>query len=344
MIIDLKQFIDREKINWEELESILNRLQNDPSAAMSLDEVRRFHYLYERVSSDLAKISSFSSEKEIRIYLEALVARAYGEIHETREKPHNIRPFTWFFYTFPRTFRRHIRAFYLATAITLAGCLFGGLAIGLDPSSKEILMPFEHLLSSPKQRVAEEEKALSDRLEDQKTQGAAWYMTHNTQVALMTMAMGATWGIGTIIMLFSTGIMLGSVAVDYIMAGQTRFLIGWLLPHGSFEIPAILLAGQAGFMLGGALIGWGRRTPLRARLRAISSDLVTLVAGVALMLVWAGFIEAFLSQYHEPTIPYSFKIAFGAIELALLIFFLGWQGRQKTGQPGSILTGGDRNK
>jgi len=39
--------------------------------------------------------------------------------------------------------------------------------------------------------------------------------------------------------------------VDYIRAGQTKFLVGWLLPHGSFEIPAILIAGQAGLILAG---------------------------------------------------------------------------------------------
>ena len=58
------------------------------------------------------------------------------------------------------------------------------------------------------------------------------------------------------------------------------------------------------------------------RLRAIAPDLVTLIFGVALMLVWAGFVEAFLSQYHEPVLPYSFKIGLGIIELALLILFL----------------------
>ena len=32
---------------------------------------------------------------------------------------------------------------------------------------------------------------------------------------------------------------------DYILAGESVFLLGWLLPHGAIEIPAILLAGQA---------------------------------------------------------------------------------------------------
>jgi uncharacterized membrane protein SpoIIM required for sporulation len=118
-------------------------------------------------------------------------------------------------------------------------------------------------------------------------------------VAILTLALGLTWGIGTLIMLFYNGIILGAVAVDYVMAGQTSFLLGWLLPHGAVEIPAILLAGQAGILLAGALIGWGKPISLRMRLRKISNDLVTLISGVALMLVWAGIIEAFFSQYHE---------------------------------------------
>ena len=77
-----------------------------------------------------------------------------------------------------------------------------------------------------------------------------------------------TWGIGTIIVLFYNGVILGAVAVDYIRAGQTKFLLGWLLPHGVIEIPAILIAGQAGLLLAAALIGRGNRDPLRKRLRA----------------------------------------------------------------------------
>ena len=108
-----------------------------------------------------------------------------------------------------------------------------------------------------------------------------------------------TWGVGTIIVLFYNGIILGAIVLDYMRAGQTLFLLGWLLPHGAVEIPAILIAGQAGLVLARALIGWGKRTPLRARLRTIGADLVTLTCGAALLLIWAGIVEAFLSQYHR---------------------------------------------
>ena len=326
MIIDLQRFIATGRPGWAELETMLGRLEAEPDLRLTLEQVQRFHHLYERTASDLARITTFSAEPETRRYLENLVARAYGEMHETREKQRRIFPLKWFLQTLPQTFRRHVRAFYLSLAVTLAGCAFGGFAIAFDPDSRPVLMPFSQLLQDPARRVAEEEKATKDRLAGYKTPFSAQLMTHNTKVSIFTLALGMTWGVGTVLMLFYNGVILGAVAVDYVHAGQTKFLLGWLMPHGVVEIPAILIAGQAGFVLALALIGWGRRASLRARLREVSRDLVTLIFGVGLLLVWAGFVEAFLSQYHEPVIPYEAKIAFGCVELTLLLLFLARSG------------------
>jgi uncharacterized membrane protein SpoIIM required for sporulation len=85
-------------------------------------------------------------------------------------------------------------------------------------------------------------------------------------------------------------------------------------------------------ILGRAFIGTGKRQSFKARVRAISGDLTTLIMGVAVLLIWAGFVEAFFSQYHEPVLPYSVKIAFGLVELTLLVFFLAKAGREKKTQ------------
>ncbi len=329
MIIDLKHFIETNRPVWAELERAVERLETDPGARLSLAELQQFHMLYERTAADLARISTFSAEPEIRGYLENLVARAYGEVHETRERRRRFRPLEWFFCTWPQTFRRHVAAFWLSVAITLAGCAFGGFALAFDPDAKQVLLPFEHLQGDPSERVAREEKALTDHLGGSKTSFSAALMTHNTRISILAMALGMSWGVGTILLLFYNGIILGAVATDYVAAGQMKFLLGWLLPHGVIEIPAILIAGQAGLVLAGALIGRGERLSLSGRLRALSPDLATLIFGVALMLVWAGLVEAFLSQYHEPLIPYSAKIAFGAIELVLLGLFLAKSGARR---------------
>src|SRR5262249_50767930 len=48
--------------------------------------------------------------------------------------------------------------------------------------------------------------------------------------------------------------------------------------------------------------------PLTDRLRRISRDVVNLSFGFAVLLVWAGFVESFLSQYHEPIAPMTQKL------------------------------------
>jgi hypothetical protein len=60
----------------------------------------------------------------------------------------------------------------------------------------------------------------------------------------------------------------------------------------------------------------------------VSRDVVTLAGGAAMMLVWAGIVESFLSQYHEPVISYGTKIAFGVVEAGLLTFYLAFSGRR----------------
>ena len=321
MILDLARFVESERPQWTALEKTLDWLESDPQRALSLTDLERFHLLYQRVSADLGKVATLASEGELRAYLEGLVSRAYTEIHETRERL-RFRPWRWISAEFPRAFRRHLRAFQLSVALTLVGTAFGSLALRIDSEAKSVIMPFEGLQVTPAERVAREQRDQGKQLAGRKGRFSAELMTHNTQVALMTIALGMTFGFGTLVMLFYNGVILGAVAYDYVHGGQTVFLLGWLLPHGVIEIPAILLGGQTGFVLAHALIGWGSRISRAERLRAVSRDVVTLAGGIALMLVWAGIVEAFLSQYHEPVISYGMKISFGLAEAALLTLFL----------------------
>ncbi|HWZ32484.1 MAG TPA: stage II sporulation protein M [Bryobacteraceae bacterium] len=328
MILDLSRFVETERPHWTALEKTLDWLDRDPERSMSMQDLERFHDLYQRASADLAKVSTLASEGEWRTYLEWLVGRAYAEIHEAREK-RRFRPWRWITVEFPRAFRRHLRAFELAVALTLVGAFFGSLALRIDAEAKNVLMPFEGLQVSPAKRVAREQEDQGKHLAGQKGRFSAELMTHNTQVALMTAAFGMTFGFGTLVLLFYNGVILGAVAFDYVHGGQTIFLLGWLLPHGVIEIPAILVGGQTGFVLAHALIGWGSRISRADRLRAVSRDVVTLSGGLAVMLVWAGIMEAFLSQYHEPVISYGMKITIGVVEASLLTLFLARAGASK---------------
>ncbi len=339
MIIDLPRFLIEEQKYWSELEERLDQMEREPSAQLTLEQVRRFHYLYQRACADLVKIQTSAHEPAVCLYLESLVARAYSEIYESRGRSDGGRKkILSAFSAFPRAFRRHLQAFSLSVLLTLAGVVFAAGALYFDTEAKAVIMPFPQLRGSPSERVRQEEKGRSDRLEGSRAGFSAFLMTHNIQVSVFTLSLGITGGIGTAILLFYNGAVLGAVAADYIRAGEGVFLLGWLLPHGVIEIPAALIAAQGGFVLAGAWLGGNRRKSLVGRLRDVSRDLVILISGVAALLVWAGLVEAFFSQYHEPTLPYSVKIAFGCVELAALGFYLFAVGRKPQAKTGSAST------
>src|SRR5579862_9568127 len=123
MIVDLPRFVESGRPYWAALERTLDRVEKMRGQALSIEEVERFDGLYRRASADLARVAPLASEGELRSYLEWLVGRAYAEIHEAREST-RFRPWRWFTQEFPRAFRRHVHAFQLAVALTIAGSAF----------------------------------------------------------------------------------------------------------------------------------------------------------------------------------------------------------------------------
>jgi uncharacterized membrane protein SpoIIM required for sporulation len=326
VIVDLQRFVAAERPHWDKLEQRIRKIEIQADRRMSLDEMEEFYLLYQRAGAALVKVRPLRSEDSLTRYLEWLVGRAYAEIHESRQST-GFRLRRLLMEAVPQAFRRRARYFKLSVAATLVGVAFGAGALALSRDAKDVLMPFSHLHQKPSERVAKEMEERGKDLEGKKGRFSAHLMTHNIQVTFFVLALGVSFGLGSIVVLFYNGVILGAVAFDYIGDGQGLFLAGWLLPHGSVEIPAILIGGQAALLLGHAMIGWGTPESRADRLRSIGPDLATLAAGAAALLVWAGIVESFFSQYHEPVLPYGVKIAFGSIQLALLFAYLYRGGR-----------------
>lgn len=331
MILDLERFQAQARPRWCELESLLAALESRPDRRLDAAEAERLQELYAHAGADLNRVTHGALAPELRQYLERLVARAYAELYyapparsEIWQPRHWLRIFT----VFPETFRHQFRYFVLALLITILGCALGGLAVRYDPVSVNVLLPAAYL-RNPGERVHEEEQGLGRHPHSAQTEAAfsGQLIRHNIEVALLAAALGVTFGIGTALLLFENGVLLGAVAVHYTQQGFGWFMTGWLLPHGVFEIPSILIAGQAGFYLARLLLHRREDRNLRQSMR----EWLVLVAGLAIMLGWAGLMEAFFSQHHAPVLPYQFKVAVGAAEFVLLTLYLLMIGRRQVG-------------
>jgi len=331
VILDLERFQAQKRPRWRDLESLLASLESRPDRRLNSAECEQLQELYAQTAADLNRVTHGALAYELRQYLERVVARAYAELYYAPPVRSEIwQPRRWLsiFTTFPETFRRHARYFVFAVLITLLGGALGGLAVRYDPASVDVLLPADYL-RNPAQRIHDEEQLRGRHLNSPQTEAAfsAQLIRHNIEVALLAAALGVTFGIGTALLLFENGVLLGAVAVHYTQQGFGLFMTAWLLPHGVFEIPSILIAGQAGFYLARLLL---RRREDR-NLRQAMQEWLVLVAGLAMMLVWAGLMEAFFSQHHAPVLPYAFKVAVAAAELVLLTIYLLLIGRREIG-------------
>jgi uncharacterized membrane protein SpoIIM required for sporulation len=332
VILNLEQFRAQARPRWNNLEALLSALESRPDRRLNPAEAEQLQELYARVATDLNRVTHGALAPELRQYLERLVARAYAELYcapPIRSEPWQPRRWLGIFTAFPESFRRQFRYFALALLVTVFGCTLGGLAVRYDPASVDVLLPADYL-HNPGQRVHGEEQGQEqgERLNVQtEAVFSAQLIRHNIQVALLAAALGVTFGIGTALLLFENGVLLGAVAVHYMQQGFGLFMTAWLLPHGVFEIPSILIAGQAGFYLARLLLHRSEDRNVRQSMR----EWLILVAGLAMMLVWAGIMEAFFSQHHAPVLPYGFKIAVAVAELLLLAIYLLLVGRGKSG-------------
>lgn len=329
MILNLERFETQGRPQWQRLEVLLDALATRPGGALTLEEAEQLRRLYHRAAADLNRLEQGAAAGALTSYLEALVGRAYGEVHaRSRRWP---RPSWVLLHRFARqvpvVFRRHVRLFWLALGLTLAGAAFGATAVTLNPAATDILLPADYL-RNPAARVqsAEHPTAAATPVEESTLAGTV--IANNIRVSILALALGVTLGIGTGLMLFVNGVLVGAVAMQYARFGFGLFVAGWLLPHGAFEIPSVLIAGQAGFLLAQLLLTGGRE-PRWQRVRAALPELLTLLGGVCCLLLWAGTVEGFYSQHHAPEVAYSTKVALGLCELALLSAYLFLYGRDK---------------
>jgi uncharacterized membrane protein SpoIIM required for sporulation len=143
-------------------------------------------------------------------------------------------------------------------------------------------------------------------------------MTNNLSVTFATFATGITFGLGTFYYLFFNGMLLGVIGAACHQYSMSILLWSFVAPHGSLELPAILISGGAGFRLGyGMLFPGSLRWKESVAIAGIEAT--RLVSGIIPMLVVAGCLEGFFSPSHAPI---GLKFTVGGLLFTLLNLWL----------------------
>ncbi|MBX7098592.1 MAG: stage II sporulation protein M [Myxococcaceae bacterium] len=308
--MEIAHFVDQRRPRWVALELLLQKAETQGLTVLALEEARELSRLYRSASSDLLQVRARGGAAEVSEYLNDLVGRAYALTYPgQRLRPRAILAFVT--RGFPALMRKEMRAYAASVLITFGGFAFGWIGMEMDPEAAPYLMPSQHQELDPVKRAADEAKKDSASTQEQAA-FASFLYTHNIQVAFLAFALGITAGIGTAIMLFGNGLLLGSLAWAYASKGLTGWFWAWILPHGIPELSAICIAGAAGFVIARGLAapkGLSRRQALRKE----GITAVKLLLGTLALFVLAGLIEGTVSQIHPPRLSVAFKITFALV-------------------------------
>jgi len=118
---------------------------------------------------------------------------------------------------------------------------------------------------------------------------------NNLQACILLFLGGASFGILTVFILGTNGLVIGAILELVRQEKGTLFVIAAILPHGILEIPAFLISGALGLMLAGSLWQeWHGHEDAAAAATRSGRLFITIVVPV---VVLAAFIEAFITPH-----------------------------------------------
>ena len=248
--------------------------------------------LYRQVAADLSVLRHDSTARGYEQHVNHLLARAHHIIYSGR-KTNLLTLFRFLRDEYPAIFQQQIGFVLASLGVSVAWGLLGAVITSVHPE-------FMRMFVSPKMiETMERHHLWTESVVAVAPLASSAIMTNNLSVCFESFAGGIVFGLGSFYSLVTNGMMLGVVAVACQRYGMSLALWSFVAPHGSLELPAIVIAGGAGFHLGYAMLFPG---PLRWKDSVARGGIqaTRLVSGIIPMLVVAGTLEGFFSPSQAP--------------------------------------------
>jgi uncharacterized membrane protein SpoIIM required for sporulation len=308
------QWIQKRRPHWERLSTLL--AQSDGSgpgglARLSREDLRELALLYRQVAADLSVLRKDATARVYAQHVNELLARAHHIIYSGR-KTNAITLFRFLRDEYPAIFQSQLGFVLVSVAVTVAWGLIGAVITNARPEF------MRHFLGPEMIATMERHEMWTKSVVSVAPMASSTIMTNNLSVSFVTFAGGIAFGLGTFLILLENGLMLGVIGAACHQYGMSLALWSFVAPHGSLELPAILIAGGAGFRLGYGMLFPGSLRWKDSVARA-GVDAARLISGIIPMLVVAGSLEGFFSPSGAPV---WLKFTVGGMLFTFLLLWL----------------------
>ena len=310
------RWIQKRTPYWERLTALVASAQHLTGGTglrnLSRAELREMALLYRQVASDLSTLRQDRTSAALAAQVNALLARAHHIIYSSRKS--TWRNFLLFLRDgYPQVFRQQLNYVFASLFLLLLGALVATVFTLADTR-------FGERLAGPMVLAAIARHEMWTRsIVSIAPQATSAIMTNNLSVSFVAFAGGLTFGALSIFEMFQNGLLLGAIGVLCGKAGMAVDLWSFVVPHGSLELPAIVIAGAAGIRLGHGMLFPGMYR-WKDSVAQAGYEAVRLASGLIPLLIVAGTLEGFFSPSAAP-VWLKFSVGGGLFSLLLLWLF-----------------------
>lgn len=304
-----ERFIRKYSGVWEEFEAVL-KAAGKRSSMQDPEFYNRLTSLYQKTSSHLSYARTHFPVSQTCDYLNRLVSKGHGIMYTA---PGAKLPLILSFYKHqvPQAIIKNAGYIIAAAVIFIGAILYSWIQTAVDPTNARVFLPENILQNFDPGRAAEGNNSWNSSLM------SGMIMVNNVKVALNAFALGITFSIGTVYVLFVNGMLLGSLSCLASVNGSALEYWSLILPHGFIELAAIILCSAAGIKIGLSLLNPGIFSRKDSFVMA-AMDGLKIIGIVVPMLITAALIEGFItpSRLH-PRI----KLIFAACTFIIMLYY-----------------------
>jgi len=310
--------------DWRELRALVERAQQAGLRSMKGAEVRRLGALYRAATADLATARTLSLTRETQAHLNRLCAASHDLIYARSSRGAMGRARVFLIGGgFARLFRQTAGYHFAAGFAFMLGVAAAFLVFRDDPALADSILGPELRRSALRSLATESYLDVPGLVRPLFGWGI---IANNVHVTMMSFAIGSVLGgFGILYMLYQGMFAIGGALAVYTDMGAAHMILTWAAAHGPLELTAIFIGTGAGIRTGIAPLLPGRRSR-SAAFAETARESISLLGGAAVMLVFAGLLEGFVSP---AVIPPPVKWAVGACTIAAMIFYFGFTGRPR---------------
>ncbi|WP_461453476.1 stage II sporulation protein M [Mucilaginibacter sp.] len=266
------------------------------------------------ITDDLAYSKTFYPKSRTTSYLNNLAAGFHQSIYKNK-KEHGNRVFKFWKHELPLLFRQYHRQLLYSFLFFMVFFFIGWISAKYDKNFVRLILGDDYV-NMTNANIAKHDP-FGVYKDGNSSEMFLMIVSNNLYVTVLNYISGILVSLGTLVMLFQNGIMLGSFEYLFVSHGLGIQSVLVIFIHGTLEISSLIIAGGAGLVFGNSIL-FPKTYKRILSFKKGALDGLKITIGVLPIIVVAAIFESFVTRHTEMPIWLSILI------LTASLLFIIW--------------------